>query len=695
MSKSKIWILCITAVILVAAGAVLCIVLGTGGPYTGTVLDADSGAPIENVSVSDGRNVVKTDKNGAFTLKGYRKTRFITVTAPAGYTTEQYYILTDKATESYDFTLEKSDIPAGAAHSFLQISDTEIGEGGTGAWLDAVRQTAHEQNAAFLVHTGDICYEAGLKAHYPAMNTETMGLPVRYVIGNHDYVDGKYGEELFESIYGPTWYSFEVGNVHYVVTPFGRGSDKKSGYSLNDRWRWLKNDLENTDPGMKVVMLNHTRSPEENYVLSFDREALDLKQYNLIAWVFGHYHYNYVSENQGVLNISTARPDCGGIDQSASAARMIRIAEDGTVTTELFYYDFDKPAEPQSALWTTALSGNILFCDTLADGDKIYTATVDDDYPHSCGIYCLSAEDGSVLWTYKTKNSVKSDMALNGNALLAQDCDGNVYCLDKTDGHLIWQTAVSLGGSLGTSSGICVSEGMVFTGCAACITALDLQTGKVLWENARGHGENSAAQFVVAGDTLLVSSHWDALVALDKTTGKQLWENKDEDVRFRSSTPAFAGDNILVADDDAIILLDCATGEIIHKTPLEDYRFNVNGQAVEENGIAYIPTSNRGIVAYDLQSHKILWECAVGKALIYTAPYSNGNAQTVETTLQIHEGCLVFGASDGKLYRISLSDGSVLGTASVGAPILSTPIYVNGAWYVSDFAGRVSRFGKF
>lgn len=54
-----------------------------------------------------------------------------------------------------------------------------------------------------MIHTGDICYEAGLKKHIEGMNTETMGVPVRYIIGNHDYVDGKYGEELFESIYGP------------------------------------------------------------------------------------------------------------------------------------------------------------------------------------------------------------------------------------------------------------------------------------------------------------------------------------------------------------------------------------------------------------------------------------------------------------------------------------------------------------
>ena len=58
-----------------------------------------------------------------------------------------------------------------------------------------------------------------MKNHIKLMNTENMDCPVFYCIGNHDLVKGKYGEELFESIYGPVYYSFDAGNVHYVVTP--------------------------------------------------------------------------------------------------------------------------------------------------------------------------------------------------------------------------------------------------------------------------------------------------------------------------------------------------------------------------------------------------------------------------------------------------------------------------------------------
>lgn len=275
MTKKKIIALVVILAVIVIAAVVLAIVFHNDGPYKGKVLDA-GGAPVAGVSVSDGKHVVKTDADGNFELRGWYETHFITVTAPAGYLAQTYYIRADKKTESYDFTLTKSEIPAGAAHSFLQISDSEIGERGTGEWLAHVKQVGAETDAAFLMHTGDICYEDGL-SHIQDMNTETMGLPVYYCIGNHDYVDGKYGEELFESIYGPTWYSFEVGNVHYIVTPFGSGGDKASCYSKKDCWRWLKNDLDNTDDSMKVVIFNHSTPWTDDYVLEFDGKTLDLK----------------------------------------------------------------------------------------------------------------------------------------------------------------------------------------------------------------------------------------------------------------------------------------------------------------------------------------------------------------------------------------------------------------------------------
>lgn len=489
------------------------------------------------------------------------------------------------------------------------------------------------------------------------------------------------------------WYSFEVGNVHYVVTPFQVGGDYKSCYSKNDRWRWLENDLANTDENMKVVMFNHTVPSSDDYVISFDRKELDLKKHNLIAWCYGHYHYNYVKENNGVLNISTARPDCGGIDSSVSGARMVYIAKDGSVSTKMTYYDFDvndNLIQPENTAWSAKLNGNILYCNTVIQNGKVYVATVDDDYPRNCGVYCLDENNGSVLWYYETVNSVKNNLIVENGLVVAQDCQGNVYCINLENGSLKLKTTVKLGSSLNTSTGIVLDNGIVYAGCAAAITAIDINSGEKVWENIRNHGEASPAEFVITGDKLIVSSHWDALVASNKNTGKQIGKIKDDDIRFRSSTPCVVDEKtLLVADSDAIMLVNSDEGKITSKFDFEDYNFSSSGQPVISGDLAYIPTANKGIVIFDLNTQKIVNEIAVEKALIYTAPYTSGNSLTVEPTITVNDkGQMVFASSDGNLYVLS-ENGEIQDKVFIGAPVFSSVACNGSNVAVGDFAGRV------
>lgn len=691
MSKKLIAAIVAAVIIIIAAAVGLFLFFRSGGPYSGKVTEADTGNPVSGVMVTDGRNVVKTDENGQFTLKGYRKTRFITITTPSGYTCENFYISASKDTEEYNFVLKKDGRTAAEDHSFIQISDTEIGENGVGDWINYLKQAVEDEEPAFLIHTGDICYEAGLKRHKTDMNTENMGVPVYYTIGNHDYVDGKYGEELYESIYGPVWYSFNVGNVHYVVTPFQTGADYRSGYSKNDRWKWLENDLANIDPDMKVVIFNHTKSPSEDYVISFSGRELDLKKHNLIAWVYGHYHNNHVEMQNGVLSVSTARPDCGGIDQSVSGARLINVNAAGEVSTRMLYYDYDvtKTPEAENAVWTQQMSGNVVFSDPVYYEGKIYAATAYDDYPAKCGIYCIDEKTGKQLWFTETKNSVKSKLIIENGKLYTQSAEGYVYCINPGDGKVIWEKQVPVGNGLNTCSGICADNGVIYAGNASYVTALNGENGEIVWENNRGKGETSPAEFVVAGDKLIVSSHWDALVALDKNTGKQIWENKDEDIRFRSSTPAVVDEKtLIVADDDAIMIIDLETGNMTNKTKMEGYNFSSSAKPLVSGDMAYIPTATKGVVAYSLTEKTVKWELPVGKALVYTAPYTSGDSQTVESDIIEKDGKLIFAASDGYVY-VADKSGKILEKINVGSPILSTPIVLEDAVIVGDFSGRL------
>lgn len=697
---SKKAILPITLVVVFAVVVIVGVIFFATGnkKYEGVITDSETSEPIEGVAVTNGRTVVKTDENGAFTLKGYRKTRFITMTVPSGYNAtgngDDYYIRVDKSVKSYDFKLTK-EATSTTDHTFLQLSDTEIGKDGVGEWINETKRLVDELNPKFLIHTGDICYEDGLNQHIKGMNTENMGVPVKYIIGNHDYVKGKYGEELFETNYGPIWYSFEIGNVHYVVTPFQFG-DFKSGYNKNDRWRWLENDLANTDPNKKVVIFNHDSfKGEEGFTIKFDRKELDLKKHNLEAWIFGHYHNNFANNIDDVLHISTARPDCGGIDSSPSGTRQFSMNKDGKIdSTKLFYYDMNGKTQNtvDGQEWSVQLDGNILFCDTLNVGDKIFVGTIDDDYPRNCGVYGIDATNGSVLWNYKTKNSVKNNLGYAQGKIIAQDSQGNVYCLDETTGVLLWEKKVNLIAPTYTNIGICVTDDVAYVGGGDTVTALNATTGETIWENSHGSSEGSPTRMIITGNKLIVGANWNSLYALETSTGKKLWDMKNDGLRYRTSTPYALDDNTLIATaGKTIFLINSQKGEIIKKADFENYNFDVSSQPLVDGEIAYIATATTGVAAFNVKTLEKLWDFDTKRSIIYTSPYTSGDKHTVESTIKLSGNNLIFGASDGYLYTLNKADGTIVSEKNVGIPMLSSPALYNDSVVFSAFNGTVTK----
>lgn len=343
-----------------------CVAFSASAAYTGRVfVDKNNNGvydkgekPMAGVAVSDGLNVVKTASDGSFTLPGHARERFIFITTPSGYKTDNkhYHPITGDQV-SYDFGLQpyNGGIKKDGSHKYVHIADTEIfNTENHGDWVNNVRDYAANEQAAFIIHTGDICYDNGLKAHIKLMNTANMDCPMFYCIGNHDLVKGKYGEELFESLYGPVFYSFDAGSTHYIVTPMA-GGDYQPGYTKEDVYRWLKNDLAQVPQGKPIVVFNHDLlTYGDQFIFGInDQEQINLNEHNLKAWVYGHWHINYMKKQGDVYSISTATLDKGGIDHSTSAFRVLHVDKKGDFVSELRYTYLDKqmqitsPAEGQ------------------------------------------------------------------------------------------------------------------------------------------------------------------------------------------------------------------------------------------------------------------------------------------------------------------------------------------------------------
>ncbi len=696
MTKAKKAI-AITAIVVAALAVLGAIIAGiwlgvNNDKYQGYVRDAQTGEPIEGVSVTNGRDVVKTDENGFFKLDGWLKDAFVSVTIPSGYWTEDYY--RDVDSDNFDFTLTRRDDDM-TDHSFLQVADSEIGADGVGEWIDGVKSAADDIGAAFIIHTGDICYEDGLRTHIQGMNSQNMGVPVRYAIGNHDYIDkGGYGEAYFESIYGPVNYSFEVGNVHYIVTPMVSGVDYRARYGYGDIWKWVANDIANTDPDKKIVMFNHNYCPDEDgFVLKYGLgKTVDLTEHGLLAWIFGHWHYNYMYRTDGgVFNICTGKPDSGNIDATAPAFRGVWIEDDELVRSQLIYNDFDSATPQDGYQWSTALDGRASFASPIVDDGFVYAATIDDGWPKECGIYKLDAASGDVVWSFATDNSVRNDFALSGGKIFAQDVTGKVYCVDAESGQLLWSKDCGLSAARNTGLNVVVDGGKVYCGGAQKSVCLSASDGALIWETENDRANSAPCRMIVDGDRLLVGSHWDELIAYDNMSGKRIWSADKDGLRNRVTTPVIAQGKLYVAAIDTMFELDRASGKTLRSRKLDGLNLDTATRPYVSDGKIYLSTATSGVVALDESTFEIVWTFDdIGGSLIASSPYVAPGAKEVASSVFEADGALYFGALDGKIYKLS-KDGQALGSFDVGSPIVGMPAVRDGAIFATDFSGNVTR----
>lgn len=776
--------------------------------------------PLAGVMVTDGLNVVKTDKKGRFSLPGFEKTRFITITTPAGFETKQFYLPTQENRKSYDFLLRESERTKAKEHFFVHITDTEV-TGGLGRWVTDLQQYIKNEKPAFLIHTGDICYEPGLKMHTEVVNARTMDCPVYYCIGNHDLVKGNYGEELYESLYGPTWYSFDVGNIHYVVTPIDHG-DNPTDYTMTDVYNWLRNDLSHMKKEQALVLFNHDLfTASDTFVFKADNEhILDLRSFNTKAHVYGHMHYNYVRNQDGIYTICTGTLDKGGIDHSTSSFRDIRIDANNSVSTELryafirpqativapmkgqkavtdaegqltvsvntynsqaktkqvsyvlsnpmnnqevargtltpltdwnwstaltipagqkgkelqltvtssfndgkkatdtalFVYEEDikpsvTPGEnwntllqnaahtgginrsnihlPLQLAWTANTGNNIFMTSPLIAEGKAFIATTDDNVSLNTYVCAFDLQSGKTLWKYRTENSVKNSIAYEDGIIVAQDAACHLYALDAETGKLLWKRLIDLDGYPYIVEGLTASNGTIYAGIGAGLSAYDLKTGRILWTNKDWRQrEGSTTTLTVADNAIISGTQWGGLYANDIKTGKLLWKLTDHGLGNRGASPVYKDGKLWIISTKSLFTIDPVSGKVLEQKELSANLDVTSTPLVTENEIIF-GSADRGIIALDKSTLFIKWKAETQPSLVYTAPYSTTPLATVETSPVASQGIVYVGASDGYLYAIEQASGIIKDKYNLGAPIFSTVAVSGNCMIVCDFAGNV------
>ncbi len=175
---------------------------------------------------------------------------------------------------------------------------------------DVVRDLIGSQSA-FGVTLGDIVFD-DLSVMGPLNETVALiGIPWYNVIGNHDVnTDVKTRElinETFENHYGPSHYSFDYGQVHFVVLDnigWGEVADKPGTFQFQAEFgarqrEFLRRDLEIIPKEQMVVLLMHvpllgTADRLEMFRLIEDRPLC----ISLSAHTHNHTHV-FVDESNG------------------------------------------------------------------------------------------------------------------------------------------------------------------------------------------------------------------------------------------------------------------------------------------------------------------------------------------------------------------------------------------------------------
>ncbi|WP_303023631.1 PQQ-binding-like beta-propeller repeat protein [uncultured Parabacteroides sp.] len=587
---------------------------------------------LKDVRVSDGLNVVKTNTEGVYTLPGHERERFIFITTPSGYRTDnRYYQRIEGTEQAYDFGLQpwKGRIKPDGNHKFIHISDTEIfNTENQEDWANNIRDYAANQDIAFIIHTGDICYENGLKSHIHLMNTSNMDCPMFYCVGNHDLVKGKYGEEVFENVYGPVYYSFDFGNVPYVVTPMA-GGDYQPGYTKEDLYRWLKNDLAQVPAEKPVVVFNHDLLTYGNdFVFGIkENEKVNLNEHNLKAWLYGHWHNHFVRRQGEVLTISTATLDKGGIDHSTSAFRVINVDRKGDIRTTLRYTYINKSIEIASiandasamtadgkvpvsvntynavapavrVTYSCTMDGKTVLPETQLTQNTDWNWSGMAKLPADCkgkrvfitakalfnnGEIAVSRSSflsqpeeiggtPQLAWIRNVNaNLYFSSPVVAGGKVYAASVDedlkgeGAVFALDAKTGELQWKYPVRNS----IKNTIAVDEGTVFAQDAeGYLYAIDAQTGRLKWDKKMNvAGLPVLVDGLTAANGIVYAGSGKAFGAYNGKTGEAIWLNKGwPQGEATTSTPLLANDVIVSgANWRGFYGNDAKTGELLWK----------------------------------------------------------------------------------------------------------------------------------
>lgn len=253
------------------------------------------GEGVADVSVSDGVEVVRTNKDGIYQLKSKKAHKYVFVSIPSGYETPCLGILpimhiqlekSATVAERHDFQLVKAQNQD--HHTMLLLGDIHLANRNEDISqfskfvTDINKQVSATSGPVYALTLGDMTWDLYWKTNtygykeYLRDANNIKNLTVYHTIGNHDHSMYEVGDintvAEYKKVIAPTYYSFNIGKVHYVVlddvecTNQTATTDEKGNpcytREYNDKLvqeqiDWLKKDLAYVPKTTPLVVTMH------------------------------------------------------------------------------------------------------------------------------------------------------------------------------------------------------------------------------------------------------------------------------------------------------------------------------------------------------------------------------------------------------------------------------------------------------
>ena len=305
---------------------------------------SSDGKGVEGVVVSDGIEVTTTDVDGIYYLPSKKKNKYVFISVPGNYEVSNNKNLPvffqrlagGTGVELKNFSLIKTD---NTKHVVLAMADWHLANRVSdlsqfnSSVLPDINATINEYKSkgtkVYGLTLGDLSWDLywytnkfALPQYVEQMNK--VNTTIFNVIGNHDndpYASNDWDAALpFKELVAPNYYSFNLGDVHYVVLDNinyvnnggsnGNVGDRSyRGVVVKEQMDWLKKDLatlKNKNTPIVIAMhiplysrpsFNVSGNQSNSYRLDNASEIVSvLSEFNNVNILTGHSHNNYTAE---------------------------------------------------------------------------------------------------------------------------------------------------------------------------------------------------------------------------------------------------------------------------------------------------------------------------------------------------------------------------------------------------------------